>query len=149
MTTSIDEIARCFVRALTGNEGASLLALFSEDIEYRLLGDTPISGKVTGKEAVIALFARILKLFGSPNAITVNNLIVAEEWFVIEAEGSATTRLGEPYTNGYCMVIRCRDGKIVRWTEYADTEKIRILCGGLREQCAPVQPDPCGASAPR
>jgi ketosteroid isomerase-like protein len=128
MNTSTDDLARSFVRALTGNDGAALMALLSEDIEYWLPGDTPISGRTQGKEALLRLFARILPLFGTPNSIRTNNIIVADEWVVIECEGAATTRLGASYTNTYCLVLRCHDGKIVKWTEYADTEKIRILC---------------------
>ena len=49
---------------------------------------------------------------------------------MIECDGSATTRSGTAYTNTYCLVLECRNGKVVKWTEYADTEKIRMLCKG-------------------
>ena len=45
MNTITDDLARDFVGALTGNDGAALLALLSEDIQYWLPGETPISAR--------------------------------------------------------------------------------------------------------
>jgi ketosteroid isomerase-like protein len=51
----------------------------------------------------------------------------------IEAESSAVHVSGKRFDNKYHFLMRLRDGKIVRLTEYMDTELVTdVLCGGRR-----------------
>ncbi len=48
------------------------------------------------------------------------------------SSGSATTLQGREYVNEYCWVYTCRDGKIARLEEYADTLYTARVFGTLK-----------------
>ena len=54
---------------------------------------------------------------------------VAGEWVFTEAVGHGVTKRGHDYDNSYCLVWQVRDGKIIRFVEYCDTELVStVLC---------------------
>jgi ketosteroid isomerase-like protein len=61
--------------------------------------------------------------------VDLTNVIVAGEWVVTEATGHGVAKSGKDYDNSYCLVWRVRDGKVIRFVEYCDTELVsRVLC---------------------
>ena len=49
----------------------------------------------------------------------------------IEATSRGTTFRGDEYRQEYHFLMRARDGKILEWKEYMDTEHARkVLVGG-------------------
>ena len=50
-----------------------------------------------------------------------SDLLADGEHVVVEAQGRATTKRGQPYNNEYCFLYRLSGGKIVEVTEYLDT----------------------------
>lgn len=61
--------------------------------------------------------------------IKVFNFIAAGEWVVTEANGHGVTKKGRDYNNRYCHLWQVRNGKIVKFIEYNDTDLVnRVLC---------------------
>lgn len=55
------------------------------------------------------------------------------ERVAVEAESEGMHVSGKLYSNDYHFLFRFRDGKIIEYKEYMDTERVTdILCGGQR-----------------
>ena len=107
-----------------GNRGdiEACLALIADDIVWRNIGSTALSGEYRGK--AVLMEELLGPLFGQLKAgirSTVVRLIAEGDFVVAETSGEAETRDGRPYNNTYCQVIRLRDGQFVEVTEYMDT----------------------------
>ena len=111
MNPTIREIAEEFAK---GNIefAANYLAY---DIKWNILGEGPI----IGKEQVLEV-SKMSQLESYP-AITIRNIIAADNYVVIESTGEAKTKSGKPYNQTYCEVFRFNEGKIQEITTYLDT----------------------------
>ena len=110
--------------AIGAGDGEALLSLFSDDMEFRMRGSTPFSGRLKGKQAFAELFGRVAERLENMIKLKVNNLISAGEWVITEVKGDAKTKEGVPYQNTYCQIWRIQNGKITQLTEYNDTQLI-------------------------
>lgn len=109
---------------ISAGDGPAFLELISDDLEFRMNGTTPFSKKFKGKQAFVELFGDIMQYLGSPIVLTIDNLIPAGDWVVLETSGDAITKEGKPYRNSYCQIFKVKDGKIVHLIEYNDTQLI-------------------------
>src|SRR5215831_5269331 len=55
--------------------------------------------------------------------LNIHRILADGDTAVVQHSISAKTRAGEQYDNEYCWVYHCRDGKIAKIEEYADTHK--------------------------
>lgn len=97
-------------------------ALFSEDLEWRVMGSSAWSKHLKGLEAVEPdlvgpLFARI----DGPYLTTAETILADGDRVVVLAKGNAKTHEGKRYDNDYAFVFRMEGGKIVEVREYMDT----------------------------
>ena len=118
------EIVRRAMDALGRGDYAGFLADADDDFEFILMGTTPFSGTIKGKQAVEEALHGLLgtKLEGGGLAMTIDNLIAEGEYVAEQARGKARTKSGKDYNNTYCRVYRIVDGKIKSLLEYLDTE---------------------------
>jgi hypothetical protein len=92
-------------------------------------GTTPISGRWDTRDGFIEYATLVFSYLSKPVRLEVTNLISAGDWVVTECTGHGVTRDGVDYDNVYCLVWRVSGGKIVRFTEYCDTDLVRqVLC---------------------
>jgi ketosteroid isomerase-like protein len=121
---------RSFYEAGNRGDVEAGLALIADDIVWKNIGSTALSGEYRGKAA---LMDKLLgPLFGRLKAGIRSNIVrlVAEGDFVVaETRGEAETKDGRPYNNTYCQVIRLRDGQFVEVTEYMDTHLTGSIFG--------------------
>jgi uncharacterized protein (TIGR02246 family) len=112
-----------FLTARAANDREALAALLDDDAEWQ----PPVSagfGPIKGRDKVAAALAggATGKLFDVDTVRrTVHKLVVEGDTAVALQRMTATTRKGAAYDNEYCWVYSCRDGKVVRLDEYADT----------------------------
>ncbi len=79
-----------------------------------------------GDRQLAQYFATILRVF--PQAMTAEGGGAA-----VEAESEGMHVSGRLYSNQYHFLFRFREGKVVEFKEYMDTERVtEILCGGQR-----------------
>jgi uncharacterized protein (TIGR02246 family) len=119
--------------AMRKGDRAGLAALFTDDVEW-VPPETAKIGVVRGPEAVAAELAgdtprKLFKM--STFKLTVRKVLADGDTAVVQQAISAQTRTGELYENEYCWVYTCRDGKVARLDEYADTFKAARLFGWL------------------
>ena len=108
-----------------------LASLFSEDVEWYPPESAPI-GPFKGREAVTAELGgdTLKRLFQMRTfRLTVHKIVADGDTAVVQQAISASTRDGAQYDNEYCWVYTCRDGRIARIVEYADTRKAAGIFG--------------------
>jgi ketosteroid isomerase-like protein len=118
-------LVRHIYTELSQGNVAPLYAHLDEQIEWTIIGSTPLSGTYRGVEAVRSqLGAGLRAALTGPVQFTINRLTAEDDVVVLEADGRATTKTGRPYNNRYCIVSRITDGKLREITDYIDTELI-------------------------
>ena len=124
------EVVRSFYDASNRGDMATCLRLIADDIVWRNIGTTSLSGTFRGKEE---LGEKLLgPLFGRLKQgihTSVHRLIAEGEHVVAETSGEAETLDGRTYNNTYCWIIKLREGRFVEVTEYMDTELITSTFG--------------------
>jgi len=105
--------------------GEDFFACFADDLDFWFPGTTPISGRRKGLPAFIDYVTQVARMV----TLELGNVSVAGEWVFTEASGHGVTKKGLDYDNSYCLVWQVRDGKIIRFVEYCDTELVStVLC---------------------
>ena len=108
---------------------ASGLGAFAEDFRIWVAGSLPFSG--TGdKASAVAGMPAVLSLFPTGLRFSTVAMTAEGDRVAIEATSAGTTASGGEYSQSYHFLMRVRDGKIVEWKEYMDTEHARkVLIG--------------------
>jgi uncharacterized protein len=123
---------RIFSEMARGNS-RPLVDNMADEFCWTISGVTPWSRKYEGKAAVIKeLFAPLQSVLSVPITIIAERFIADENFVVVEARGSNTTRNGVSYHNRYCFVFRLFDGKLREVTEYMDTQLAVTALGDPR-----------------
>jgi uncharacterized protein len=126
------DLVQAFFGALNRADSAALLAAYAEDGRCVTMGNTLISGSY-GREQIAAYAGGILQVFPQGIRFTVTAMTAEGERVAVEAESAGLHVSGKPYSNQYHFLFRFRDGKIVEFKEYMDTERVtEILCGGQK-----------------
>ena len=123
-----------YLEARGANDAAALDSMLTDDAEWHL----PVSagaGPFVGREKVVEALTGGMtgKLF---DLATVKRepwkVIVDGDTAAVQQKLSATTLKGAEYINEYCWVYTCRDGKVARMVEYADTLNAGRILGFVK-----------------
>lgn len=132
MSEANKKVVNEFFAAFARGDAEAAVALLADDVNWTLIGTTPISGTYEGKQAVVEDF---LGTFASlidhdvPIEIEVLEVIGEGDKVVARTAGKMQGKHGE-YNNLYCHVFTVREGLIRENREFADTELIaRALYG--------------------
>lgn len=118
------EVVKKAIECMNTGDGPGYFELFADDIDFRMIGTTPFSGKYKGKQAYGEHMQRVMEKLEPGITLTVDNLIPAGDWVITEFRGDTKTKAGVPYRNTYCMIWKIKDGKIVSQAEYMDTQLV-------------------------
>jgi ketosteroid isomerase-like protein len=133
--SSIEEnkaIARRFFDAINRGDSAAVVDTYAEDGCLETMGKTLISG-VFSKQQIQAAAGQIFLAFPTGLRFTIHGIAAEGDRVAIEAESFGEHASGKTYNNHYHFLMTLRDGKIVRFKEYLDTEHATdVLCGGQR-----------------
>jgi hypothetical protein len=134
----IDETARnmaavrAFFDAMNAGDVAGIVDAYAEDGTCTTMGRTLISGTFD-KPTVTMAAGRIFEAFPQGIAFTIHAMTAQDDRVAVEASSRGMHASGREYRNQYHFLARLRDGKLVEWKEYCDTEMItEVLCGGQR-----------------
>ncbi len=123
-----------FVAARAANDTAALETLLTDDVEWHL----PVgagSGPFVGREAVTTALGGGVsgQLFDlSTMKREVWKVIADGDTAAVQLRVSARTLKDADYVNEYCWVYTCRDGKVARMVEYADTLNAARILGFVK-----------------
>lgn len=128
-TATSKEVVEKAIEALNKGDAAGFLGSFSDDLDFNMPGTTPVSGHTKGLKNFVSLVEKVAGYLDVLITIRVTNFIVCGDWVVTESDGHGVTKKGKDYDNHYCHLWQVRDGKIVKFVEYNDTDLIeRVLC---------------------
>lgn len=121
-----------FIDAMNRGDVAAIVDAYAEDGVLTTMGHTLISGTFD-KASVTAAAGSIFEVFPQGIAFEVHRMTAQEDRVAVEASSRGMHISGREYRNHYHFLARLRDGKLIEWKEYCDTEAItEILCGGQR-----------------
>jgi ketosteroid isomerase-like protein len=124
-TEQTRQLIEDYYAALTKGDKARLLELLAPDCVFQPPASAP-STVVKGAEAIADALGRTLVRttfdVSQPVTLDVHRKIVDGDFAVVQQRVRATAKAtGKPYDNEYCWVYHCKDGRIARMEEYADT----------------------------
>ncbi len=125
-----------FIAAMNAGDVPAIVDAYAPDGSVTTMGNTLISGTFD-KAAITMAAGRIFEAFPSGIRFTVHAITAQDDRVAVEASSQGMHVSGREYRNQYHFLARLRDGKIVSWKEYCDTEAItEVLCGGQRPSAA-------------
>ncbi len=120
---------RAAIDALNRGDAAAFLGSFSDNLDFNMPGTTPVSARTKGIREFTDLVTKVAGYLNGMIRLKVTFFLACGEWVVTEAVGHGVTKNGQDYDNSYCHLWQVRDGKIVKFVEYNDTDLIlRVLC---------------------
>jgi ketosteroid isomerase-like protein len=123
------EVVMAAIDAARSGLGDDFIAFFDDELDFWFPGTTPISGRRRGLPAFVEYLGQVASYLDEMIVLELTNVIVTGEWVITEASGHGVTRNGLDYDNSYCLVWQVRDGKVIRFVEYCDTELVsNVLC---------------------
>jgi ketosteroid isomerase-like protein len=117
------ELAARFLQLFSQGPAAAALAMTTDDFEYWVPGNIPLSGR-HNKTTVAQLLEGMAGAFKTPLEIEVLAYTAQDDRVAVEARSKATTATGKPFRNTYHFLFRFRDGKIAELREYMDTAHV-------------------------
>lgn len=129
-------IMRDFIDAMTRGDVDAIVNAYADDGRVVTMGQTLISGTFDTSHIASAA-GRVFEVFPEGIRFVIHEMTAEGDRVAIEAESFATHVSGAQYNNKYHFLARLRDGKIVEFKEYCDTEHITdVICGGARPEKA-------------
>ena len=135
MTTSDNKklVEHIFSETAKGN-WQPLMEALADDFRFVVTGSSQWARSYDGKAEVLAkLFAPLRAALEGPILQTAVRVIAEGDLVVVEGRGRAMTKQGKAYNNVYCHVLRLKNGKLVEWTEYADSALVNDVLGDPAE----------------
>jgi ketosteroid isomerase-like protein len=118
-------IIRAVFDATATGDGRLFVTTLADNVEWSIIGTTSWSRTYTGKAEVLSeLLGPLAAQLDGANTIIADRLFADGDMVIVEGHGRNTTKLGKPYANRYCWVIRMAAGKMAEITEYTDTQLI-------------------------
>ncbi|PPE73682.1 hypothetical protein C3942_12880 [Solimonas fluminis] len=126
------QAAQAFFDILNRGDVPALIQAYADDGRCVTMGNTLISGTYS-RDQIAAAAGGIYQVFPQGIRFTIKAMTAEGERVAVEAESEGAHVSGQTYTNQYHFLMRFRDGKVVEFKEYMDTERVTdILCGGQK-----------------
>lgn len=112
--------------ALAAGDFEAIFDMHHDDVVYNMVGNTPVSGRLYGKDACCngMIAEKLLQ------QLVPGQFRFAKHWSIVAAEGDRVvglmqgggpTRNGGDYDQTYCEIFTIRDGKITEMHNFFDT----------------------------
>ena len=118
------ELGRRLVEAWSVKKGGDiepLMALFAEDVDYRIMVDTDLFPEFKGPWTKAAIRDYVAAETGALDVVLkIKSLIADDKSVVVECMADMTIGV-HPYNNNYCFVVGVEGGKIKSLRIYMDS----------------------------
>lgn len=113
-------------KALEQGDFETIFDMHHDDVVYNMVGNTPVSGRIYGKEACCKgmISEKLLE------KLVPEKIGFARNWTIVAAEGDRVvglmqgggpTKLGQNYAQTYCEIFTIREGKVIEMHNFFDT----------------------------
>ncbi len=134
--------------ALAAGDFQTIFDMHHDDVVYNMVGNTPVSGRIYGKDACCnGMIAQKLL-----DKLVPGEVRFAKRWKIVAAEGDRVvglmqgggpTKNGQSYEQTYCEIFTIRDGKIAEMHNFFDTVLVeQCLFDNPLERPETPLPDP-------
>ena len=110
-----------------GINNEPFFSIVAEDVTWRIIGTTPVSGTHRSKQAFKDATAPLAARFSRPTRVKIKSIHEAGDTVFIQWEGVNRSVNGRPYRQSYCWVIRMSEGKAVDVVAYLDTALVQDM----------------------
>ena len=122
------EVIETAVRAWAGGDDKAFWRLLAEDVQYSVIGTTPVSGSYSSRRAFFEGALWPMGALMSKGSRPLEYDIIAEgNRVVLMWRGEGVMSNGAPYNQSYCWVLDVQDGLIRQIKAYLDTELVTAL----------------------
>ena len=116
------EAVKAYLEAARRQDFPAMLAVFADDLVYRVHGRGPLSGETHGKSAALDYFGKVMELTGGTYSITgVVDWLASSERVALVANESAT-RHGKNLEWTRVIVFRFRENLIAEVSLFDDRQ---------------------------
>ena len=132
--------------ALAEGDFETIFDMHHDDVVYNMLGNTPVSGRIYGKEACCSgmIAEKLLE------KLVPEEIKFSKKWKIIAAEddrvvgmmqGGGPTKNGESYEQTYCEIFTIKDGKIIELHAFFDTVLVEhcLFDNSLKEESLKIE----------
>ena len=127
------EIAQRYMDLLCAQRFADAFDLLADDASYRIIGNTPLSAPMKGRQAIKDTLVGALGSFQEPLALSLQDIIVEGSRAVALAAGKAMGPTGLPYSQPhYAMVLSIENDRIQSVLEFMDTVAVETALLGKK-----------------
>jgi ketosteroid isomerase-like protein len=139
--------------ALAAGDFQTIFDMHHDDVVYNMVGNTPVSGRIYGKDACCnGMIAQKLL-----DKLVPDEVRFAKRWKIVAAEGDRVvglmqgggpTRNGQSYEQTYCEIFTIRDGKIAEMHNFFDTVLVeQCLFDNAPSRAGSASPSPTPSEA--
>jgi uncharacterized protein len=128
MSADNEALIRHLYTEVGAGRAGPLVDHLADDVEWTIIGSTPLSGVYRGRDEVVArLFGGLRARLSGPVQFSFDRFITDGDRVVMEAHGHALTRDGRTYDNRYCVIFDVIEGRLQRIIDYVDTELVSAV----------------------
>ncbi len=122
---------------LQNGENEKFFEKVADNVNWTVMGTHPLAGVYkTKQEFVYKTFIRLNKLLKDEIVLKVNNIIVEENYAVVEMISLSTALNGIPFNNTYCWIVKFENEIIVEVRAYVDSALVQKV---IDENETPIQ----------
>ena len=133
MTETTRQVAQRYADSLCAGKFAEAFDLLSDNASYRIIGTTPLSSEMTGRQTIKEVLVGALGSFQKPLKLKFGELIVEGSRAVVLASGEGAGPTGLPYAQPhYAMVLGIENGQIHSVVEFMDTVAVEVALVGKK-----------------
>ncbi len=104
-----------------GTDSAPFLALVADNVRWRIIGSTRVSGTHRSKQAFLDATSPLGARFKEPLNVKIVSVRRAGDTVFLQWEGRTRAVNGCDYEQTYCWVLRTENGTVVDVVVYLDT----------------------------
>jgi uncharacterized protein len=115
-------------RHLESGDGKGFFEHLADNVDWTVEGTHPLAGHYHSKADFLApTFEKLARVLPRGAQLHVQNVLLSDNWAVVELHSEATAENGLRFDNRYCWACRFEDGKIVEVRAYLDSAFVARL----------------------
>jgi ketosteroid isomerase-like protein len=131
--SSTREVATRYMNLLCEQKFAEAFDMLTPTAAYRIIGTTPVSAPMKGRDQVKSVLVPALASCQKPPKLELQELIVEGQRAVALAAGRGVGPSGLPYEQPYyAMVMTVEGNQLTSVVEYADTVMVEVALLGKK-----------------
>jgi uncharacterized protein len=126
-TTENKKMIRDAFDAWSRGDGRAFFKLVADDVQWTVIGATPISGTYHSKREFRPVVKSLSERLVTDLKVVPRDVIADGDKVAVQFESHAAGKNGTAYNQTYCWMLRMSDGQVREVVAYLDTEMVTKL----------------------